>query len=115
MLLWNLAADPEFKPFTDRGGCGSCQGAVTIERDNVTRNVAYYTIAHASKFVAPGSVRIGSNNLDSLDNVAFKTPAGKRVLIVANASRSAQTFNIKYKGEMMPAKLEAGAVGTYVW
>jgi len=29
--------------------------------NNITRNPAYYIIAHASKFVRPGSVRISSN------------------------------------------------------
>ena len=58
VLLWNLAADPEFKPFTDRGGCPICQGAVTIDKDSVTNNLAYYAMAHTSKFVRPGSVRI---------------------------------------------------------
>ena len=115
VLLWNLAADPEYKPFTDRGGCGSCQGAVTIDSNKVTRNVAYYTIAHASKFVRLGSVRIVSNNLDSLPNVAFKTPAGKKVLIVVNSSKSPQTFNISYKEEVINTRLNNGSVATYIW
>ena len=63
VLEWNLAADPNNKPYTDRGGCPSCQGAVTIDKDNVNRNMAYYSMAHASKFVRPGSVRIASNNI----------------------------------------------------
>ncbi|MEP7141530.1 MAG: glycoside hydrolase family 30 beta sandwich domain-containing protein [Ferruginibacter sp.] len=115
VLLWNLAADPENKPFTDRGGCGSCQGAVTIDGDKITRNVAYYVMAHVSKFVRPGSVRIASGKPGSLPNVAFKTPAGKKVLLVANNSGSEQTFNILYKGEMITAKLRGGSVATYVW
>ena len=36
VLLWNLAADAEFKPYTDRGGCPVCQGAVTIDKNSVT-------------------------------------------------------------------------------
>ncbi|MCW3093749.1 MAG: glucosylceramidase [Ferruginibacter sp.] len=115
VLLWNLAADPEFKPFTDRGGCPSCQGAVTIDGDSVTRNLAYYVMAHASKLVRPGSVRIASNNLDSVSTVAFKTPTGKKVLLAANNSKSEQTFNILYKGEMVTTQLKAGAVATYTW
>ncbi|RYZ99979.1 MAG: hypothetical protein EOP47_15355, partial [Sphingobacteriaceae bacterium] len=41
---------------------------------NSTKNVAYYIIAHASKFVPAGSVRIASNVIGNLNNVAFKTP-----------------------------------------
>lgn len=115
VIEWNLAADPEFKPFTDRGGCGSCQGAVTIDGDSVSRNVAYYSMAHASKLVRPGSVRIASTETDSVANVAFRTPAGKLVLIVANTTKTEQTFDIRYRNRIATASLGAGAVGTYSW
>jgi glucosylceramidase len=115
VLEWNLAADPEYKPFTDRGGCTMCQGAVTIDKDKVTRNIAYYSVAHASKFVRPGSVRIASNETDSLSNVAFKTPQGKYVLIVANNSKAEQRFNIGFKGKFAQARLGGGDVATYIW
>ncbi|MFC0518505.1 glycoside hydrolase family 30 beta sandwich domain-containing protein [Mucilaginibacter angelicae] len=115
VLEWNLAADPEYKPYTDRGGCSSCQGAVTIDKNEVKKNIAYYSVAHASKFVRPGSVRIASNNSDTLPNVAFKTPDGKKVLIVANTGDSAQDFNIQYQGKILAVKLDKGSVGTYIW
>jgi glucosylceramidase len=115
VLEWNLAADPQYKPYTDRGGCPSCQGAVTIDGDKVTKNIAYYSVAHASKFVRPGSTRIASDNNDILSNVAFKTPDGKKVLIVANTSKEVQTFNIKYKGRVAAATLDGGSVATYIW
>lgn len=115
VLEWNLAADPEYKPYTDRGGCPSCQGAVTIDKNEVKKNIAYYSVAHASKFVRPGSVRIASNSSDTLPNVAFKTPDGKKVLIVANTGDSAQDFNIKCQGKVLAVKLDKGSVGTYIW
>jgi len=115
VLLWNLAADPEFGPHTNDGGCTRCQGALTLDGDTVTRNLAYYTIAQASKFVRPGSVRIGSNDLDGLPNVAFRTPDGKRVLIVANTGSAPAGFHVRYEGQSFSASLNAGAVGTYVW
>ena len=115
VLEWNLAADPDYKPYTDRGGCPMCQGAVTIDKNSVKRNLAYYSIAHASKFVRPGSVRIASNNSDKLPNVAFKTPEGKKVLIVANTSDASQSFSIKYNGKALAATLDKGSVGTYIW
>ena len=55
--------------------------------------------AHASKFVPAGSVRIASPMPTNLPNVAFKTPAGKKVLIVLNESGTAQGFNIGYNGK----------------
>jgi glucosylceramidase len=113
VLEWNLANDPNWGPHTP-GGCTTCKGALTIGA-NVTRNVAYYIIAHASKFVPPGSVRIGSNITGSMYNVAYKTPAGKKVLIVVNDGTQAGSFNIRFNGKWAPAFLPAGAVATYIW
>ena len=115
VLEWNLAADPEYKPYTDRGGCDMCQGAITIDKDSVSRNIAYYSIAHASKFVRPGAVRIGSNEPASLDNVAFKTPSGKIVLIVANNTPKQRRFTIRFKNKSAKAVLPEGSVATYIW
>ena len=115
VLLWNLAADAEFKPYTDRGGCPVCQGAVTIDKDSVTYNLAYYVMAHASKFVRPASVRIASNVLDSLSNVAYKTPNGDKVLIVANTGNSQQSFNIQYQNKTATTVLQPRSVATYSW
>ena len=115
VLLWNLAADPNAGPHTDNGGCPVCYGALTIDGDNVTRLVGYYVIGHASKFVPPGSVRIDSNDLDRLPNVAFKTPDGKTALIVSNPTDSTQNFAVRDNSKAFTTSVDAGAVGTYVW
>ena len=114
VLEWNLAADPNFDPHTDDGGCTQCMGALTIG-DSVSRNVSYYIIAHASKFVRPGSVRVASNITDGLHNAAFVDPDGKKVLVVVNDNDSAKNFVIKHNGRFAETSLTAGAVGTYVW
>jgi len=113
-LEWNLANDPSYGPHTP-GGCTECKGAVTISGSNFSRNVSYYIIGHASKFVPPGSVRIESNIPANLPNAAFRTPAGKKVLIVLNESTTTQGFNVKYKGKWVFTSMAAGAVATYVW
>ncbi|MBX3241583.1 MAG: glucosylceramidase [Chitinophagaceae bacterium] len=114
VLEWNLAADQNYGPYTE-GGCTACLGALTINGNTVSRNVAYYIIAHASKFVRPGSVRVASNHIGALLTVAFKNPEGKKVLIVLNKATTSQTFNIVFHGKSVTAHLDGGAVGTYVW
>jgi glucosylceramidase len=114
VLEWNLAADAQQQPHTP-GGCTECLGALTLTGNTVTRNPAYYIIAHASKFARPGSVRIGSNLLPNLPNVAFRAPDGKRVVVVQNDSQNSQSFSIRYKNKVFASSLPAGAVGTYVW
>ena len=140
VILWNLAADPLNDPHTDNGGCPMCQGAITLDGDKVSRNLAYYTVAHASKFVRPGSFRINSTNkgdktvaltddeerqgsvrvtvlenADVLPNVAFKTPEGRIVLIVVNDTQSTNSCRIQYHGQFATLRLNPGAVGTYIW
>lgn len=140
VVLWNLAADPNNDPHTDNGGCSMCQGAVTIDGDAASNNLAYYVIAHASKFVRPSAVRIHSTapgdrsmqlcedeqrpgvfranviaRTDVPDNVAFRTPDGHIVLIVSNDSWSRRTVNIQYEGRFATLDLEPGATATYVW
>ncbi|MCW3087629.1 MAG: glucosylceramidase [Sediminibacterium sp.] len=115
VIEWNLAADEHQDPHTDRGGCTSCLGAVTIEKNKVTRNPAYYSIAHASKVVRPGSVRIGSNVPTGLPNVAFRTPSGRIAVIVLNTGKAEQDFGIVYQGKTIAASLPPGASATYYW
>lgn len=115
VIEWNLASDPEYKPYTDRGGCTTCLGAVTIAGDRFTRNPAYYIIAHAARFVRPGSVRIESNSKEVYPNVVFRAPGGKTVAIVLNNTRAAADFRLQYKGMWANMNLPAGAVATYVW
>jgi len=114
VLEWNLAADPQKEPHTP-GGCTECLGTITINGNEITRNPAYYIIAHASKLVRPGSVRIGSNSTEALPNVAFISPNGKTVLIVQNNYGSHIDFSIRSENKTARFSLDKGAVGTYCW
>lgn len=116
VLLWNLAADPAFGPHTPDGGCPVCQGAITIDGNKATMNIAFHTIAQVSKFVPPGSIHIESTQPDpTLASAAWRTPAGKRVLVVANTSAAARTFTVGTPASAFDASLDAGSVATYVW
>ena len=114
-LEWNLANDPQFKPYTS-GGCTMCKGAITVNStENYAKNVSYYIIAHASKFVPQNSVRIASTQPGNLATVAFKREDGKVVLIVENDGNNAESFNIRINGKIATLSLDAGAVGTYIF
>ena len=114
-LEWNLANNGSFEPHTT-GGCSTCKGAITVTSSEAfQRNVAYYIIAHASKFVPAGSVRIASNISGNLQNVAFITPSGSKVLIVENDGQGNEIFNIKFNDKWVTTSLQGGSVGTYTW
>ncbi|QTE35636.1 glycoside hydrolase family 30 beta sandwich domain-containing protein [Mucilaginibacter gossypii] len=114
VLEWNLASDPNNNPHTP-GGCSTCLGGITVSGTSITRNVGYYIIGHASRFVRPGAVRISSNLSGSIQNVAFKNSDGSKVLIALNNGSSSVSFKVKWGAESFTYTLAAGAVATFKW
>lgn len=112
-LEWNLANDAAYGPHTP-GGCTACKGALTIDGAIITRNVPYYIIAHVSKFIPTGSVRIAHTAVANLPAVAFKTPESKIVMLVINDAESAQSVNIKLGDKWVKVDMSAGAVATII-
>jgi len=113
-LEWNLANDANYNPHTP-GGCTECKGALTLD-GTINRNVSYYIIAHVSKFVPSGSVVIASNIPNSnFPNVAFKTPEGKKILILLNNWATQENVNIKYQNRTAVATLPGSSVVTLIW
>jgi glucosylceramidase len=117
VLLWNLALDQSYGPHL--GGCGNCRGVVTIDSTTgaYTRNVEYYALAHASKFVRQGARRIASESSDTtLKSVAFRNADdGSKVLIVLNSGMQERAFSVRSGGSGFQYALPAGAVVTFAW
>ncbi|NME70050.1 glycoside hydrolase family 30 protein [Flammeovirga aprica] len=116
VLEWNLAANSSLQPHTD-GGCTECLGALTIDGNTVNRNVAYYTVAQASKFIPSGSHRIKSNNMGDLPNSSFLTPEGKVITLLMNNSDAQKKINFTMNGEDKSyiLSIPANSVGTMVY
>jgi len=117
VAFWNLALDENGGPHL--GGCGNCRGVITINSVTgaVTRNVEYYVLAHASKFVRPGAHRISSSTgVGGLQTVAFKNADdSSKVLVVLNSGASTTSFAIHSAGRSISYSMPAGAVATVVW
>ncbi|WP_093407454.1 glycoside hydrolase family 30 protein [Salegentibacter flavus] len=112
VLEWNLAADENQEPHTDRGGCDRCLGAITITGDEVTREPAYYIIAQASKFVRPGAVRVDSNMPEDFPNVAFLSPEGNVVVILQNKNEDQKNLAIEIGEKSYNVALPGNSVAT---
>ena len=114
-LLWNLALDPHHGPHN--GGCTDCRGVVTIDPATgaISRNVEYYVLRHASRFVLPGAYRVGTVRRDSgVEAAAFVNRDGSRVAILhRNAGGGPVTIAID--GERYAVPLARGAVATVRW
>jgi glucosylceramidase len=119
-VLWALATDQNHGPIV--GGCDTCRGLVTIdlsdpEKASVKRELDYYVLGHASKFVQPGAVRIASDEPvgTKLKDVAFRNPNGTVILYTLNAGSTGQNLRIEYHGKTAATTIPAGAVATFVW
>nr|CAD7423374.1 unnamed protein product [Timema monikensis] len=70
--------------------------------DEFYKQPMFYALAHFSKFVPPGSVRIGletKNNSNFIENVAFLTEDGVKVIILQNNTKAEQCVARKYDQE----------------
>jgi glucosylceramidase len=117
VLLWNLALDENDGPHT--GGCGNCRGVVTINSSTgiVTRNIEYFALAHASKFVRPGARRIASSTaINGLESVSFQNADdASKVLIVLNTGTAARGFAVHDGQSWFRYTLPAASVVTFSW
>jgi len=113
-LMWNLALDPNHGPH--HGGCSDCRGVITIDpvTGGITRNVEYYVLGHASRFVLPRAWRIAAKSSENVEVAAFLNPDGSRVAILHRKSGGGPV-SIAVGGMRYEAKLPAGAVATLRW
>jgi glucosylceramidase len=114
-LLWNLALDPRHGPH--KGGCGDCRGVITIDPATgaITRNVEYYVLGHASRYVLPGAWRVlTTKRIEGVEGAAFLNRDGSRVAILHRTSGTGPVA-IAIDGRRFLAPLPAGAVATLRW
>ncbi|NDV78598.1 glycoside hydrolase family 30 beta sandwich domain-containing protein [Dysgonomonas sp. 511] len=112
VIMWNYMLDDKHGP--DRpGGCDICLGCITIDSEDyitMDKNSHYYTMAHLSKVVKPGSHRIKSESsaTGGIYHSAFQNPDKSLSVVLVNET-SAQTPITIQEGEVaftynVPAK-----------
>ncbi|MFI5966011.1 ricin-type beta-trefoil lectin domain protein [Streptomyces asoensis] len=115
---WSLAVDQDRGPHN--GGCGTCDGLVTVHRGDgasgtVDYTVEYYTTGHLTKFVRPGAQRIASTASSSVPNVAWRNPDGSKALIAYNDASAARTVTIGWGGQHATYSLPGKTSATFTW
>lgn len=119
VIYWNLALDENHGPHF--GGCDLCKGVVTIDSKSgeVSRNDEYYALAHFSRFVPPGAVRIKSTDTDAdkgIANVAFHNDAdGSLVLVMVNSHAAARLVSVAEGQTRFEYEMPGRSVATFVW
>jgi glucosylceramidase len=114
-LLWNLALDPQNGPH--KGGCGNCRGVITIDPTSgtITRNVEYYVLGHASRFVLPDARRtLTTTRNTDVEAASFVNADGSRVAILYRKAGEG-AVNIALDGERYSLTMPSGSVATLRW
>ena len=114
ITAWNIALDENGKPNI---GPFSCGGLVTVnsKTSEVSYSGQYYAIAHFSKFVKKGAVRLDSQaKIDGLEQVAFQNPDGQFVLIVTNGGAE-RSLQVAIGGKQFVVSLGADSIATLTW
>lgn len=118
VALWNLALNPSGGPVEPpNSGCHGCRGLVTVDERSHTdwHGPTYYQLGQFSRFISRGAVRIGSNQVDGLDDVAVRNPDGSIALVVYNHSHSRITFAVRREGNYLSYALPPATTATFVW
>lgn len=119
VTLWNLMLDSERKPYRP-GGCSTCFGAVTLsakDHKTITRNSHYYNVAHCSKVLLPGAVRLGTKGYeaDGLTYQWYWNPDGSQALLLLNEGSSEVMVNFVTDKYSVACKVPAKAIQSVRW
>jgi glucosylceramidase len=121
-IYWNMILDETGGPWLvspehEDGDPNSQSAVVHIDRrtHEVTYTPLYYYLSHFSRFVRPGSVRIGDEVAgDGVTSVAFRRPDGAIVTELVN-SGGETTVRVGWRGLSLGYTLPGRSITTLVW
>ena len=119
VTLWNLMLDEQGKPYRP-GGCSTCFGAVTLssaDHKTITRNSHYYDVAHCSKVLQPGAVRLGTKGYETsgLTYQWYRNPDGSQALLLLNEGSSDALVNFVTEKHSISCKVPAKSIQSILW
>ncbi|KAL3186893.1 hypothetical protein MRX96_004706 [Rhipicephalus microplus] len=117
---WNLALDKEGGPNWVKNFVDS---PIIVDADarEFYKQPMYYALAHFTKFLPRGSVRVASRrdsgDENGLEFGAFKTPQGATVAIVLNPTGSERDIQLKdaSSGTTYKKTITPRSINTFVW
>jgi glucosylceramidase len=122
-IYWNLILDEKGGPWLTSVEHGdpadNPQHPVVIvdtKKKQVIYTGLYYYLAHFSKFVRPGAVRIGAaGDVQGLDFVAFAGKGGGRTLEVVNSASADRRFALRDGSRMAAITVPGRSIATLAW
>ena len=113
--MWNLLVDEAGGPFHDRPGGSRAQIVLDPENDEIFIEPTYYAIAHFSKFVKRGALRVGCSSFkDTIKVTAFKNPNGGLVAVALNQGAEDEELRLRMEALTAPVMLPGKSLTTFV-
>ena len=111
---WNMVLDKQGGPNWFKNWC-TAPIIVDAEKDEVYFTPLYYTMAHFSKFIRPGAVKIGCTiNDKNLLATAVKNPDGSIAIVVFNPTPGKQHLEIKFNNKLKAISISSNALQTII-
>lgn len=122
-IYWNMILDERGGPWLISEVHGNPDHneqhpVVIIDRakKEVAYTALYYYLAHFSKYVRPGAVRLGVNGaLEGVRCLAFQAQDGGLVAQVLNSRRQPAELDLQWRGRSLRLTLPALSINTYTW
>ena len=121
VTLWNLMLDENKGPYTDdEGSCKTCYGAVTIASSDYSTldyYTHYYNIAHCSKVINQGAVRIGTTGYTTsgLDYLVFRNPDNSYGVVILNETSDARQLVFISSAHSVKCDVPAKSIVSLKW
>ena len=109
---WNMALDKQGGPNWFKNWCVA-PVIVDPDLDEVYFSPLYYVMAHFSRFIRPGAVRIGLDNPDStVMFTAVRNPDGALTGVLFNPSDTPKAVQLKLRNSSVVFDIPANAIQT---
>ncbi|MFZ4522571.1 MAG: glycoside hydrolase family 30 protein [Bacteroidales bacterium] len=109
---WNMVLDRQGGPNWFKNWCVA-PVIVDPEKDEVYFTPLYYTLAHFSKYIRPGAVRIGFENPDpSLMITAAVNPDGTIAVVVLNMNPESKNIELSIADRSVEVRISPQAIQT---
>ncbi len=109
---WNMVLDKQGGPNWFENWCVA-PVLVDVESNEVYYTPIYYTMAHFSKFIRPGAVRIGIEVSDKdLIATAAQNQDGTIAIVVFNETETARSFELDVEGNKTTLSIKPQAIQT---
>jgi glucosylceramidase len=111
---WNMVLDTQGGPNWFKNWCVA-PVIVDPEKDEVYFTPLYYTMAHFSKFMRPGAVKIGCQiSTKDLMATAVKNPDGTTAVVIFNPTDQEKAIEINQNNKKATISINAKALQTIV-